>query len=748
MAATGNKKTYAYGLDILRIICTIAVLIYHVNPDFIPGGFLAVCCFLVLHGYLFVTSNAKKEHFSVAEYYTKRLFRLYLPMAVVVFVTLYAVSLFPDLMWLNKKPESISVLASYNNWWQITAGQSYFSRVTNSPFTHMWYISLLLQVEIVLPLCYRAFRWITRYIKFIFVWILVVAATIYSMTIIPALIKANAPEMRIYFGTDARIFSILLGVCLGLWRSNYKRMTFNFMKMKYVGEILFAIEMIALTVMFFVINETHSLYNYSFIITSLLTLLIIDTVNNRSSRVYRTLSITVIKRIASISYEVYLTHYPVLFLFILMGGIEGSAGILYVLSTIAISIILHYALSFRIKPFKFDNVLKLALCAALALPTFRGVIQFIRAKDYTQDMADMEAELNKSAEIQEQLQQEFMEKRRRERQLLSDPEKMIEDVDAKNLPISAVGDSVMLGAVPTLYRTFPNGEFDAAQNRSQYPAIEILQSWKNNGTLGNPVVIHIGTNGPVPASSYDQMVSICGDRYVYFLTTTNNWQFANRDTILSIGKKYKNVTIIDWEVYSRDHNEYFYYDGIHLTPEGRKGYAEYILDCIAQDLVVRKYNLDEDHSVMGIGDGYLLTCVDILRANLEEPYIITAEELNWDTVFADIDNLISTDSLPSKVFINIGSNKTIEQVTIQQLLDKLNGKEVYIIKTPMNKGNTTNDNIDAVVSGFEKVTVIDWSNAKKEHSEYFAFDRKHLTKAGSQALAELIIQTIGQKESE
>ena len=89
MAETATKKSYAYGLDILRILCTVAVLIYHINPELLPGGFLAVCSFLVLSGYLFVISNANKKNFSIPAYYSKRIIRLYLPMALVVLLTLY-----------------------------------------------------------------------------------------------------------------------------------------------------------------------------------------------------------------------------------------------------------------------------------------------------------------------------------------------------------------------------------------------------------------------------------------------------------------------------------------------------------------------------------------------------------------------------------------------------------------------------------------------------------------------------------
>ena len=71
-----KKDRYLYGLDILRIISTIAVLIYHINPDKLPGGYLAVCVFLVLHGYLFVVSNGHKEKFSIIGHFLKRIIRL------------------------------------------------------------------------------------------------------------------------------------------------------------------------------------------------------------------------------------------------------------------------------------------------------------------------------------------------------------------------------------------------------------------------------------------------------------------------------------------------------------------------------------------------------------------------------------------------------------------------------------------------------------------------------------------------
>ena len=72
-----NKKdSRIYGLDIIRIICTAAVFIYHLNRDILKGGYLAVCVFLVLYGYLLAVSAMRKDKFSLAGYYAKRIIRL------------------------------------------------------------------------------------------------------------------------------------------------------------------------------------------------------------------------------------------------------------------------------------------------------------------------------------------------------------------------------------------------------------------------------------------------------------------------------------------------------------------------------------------------------------------------------------------------------------------------------------------------------------------------------------------------
>ena len=99
---------YSYGLDILRLLCTGVVLVYHILPDMIPGGFLAVCSFLVLHGYLYVTSFNRNKT-SIVGRYIKRIIRLYIPMAITVALSIYALRYFPNIIWLNENQKLLAL---------------------------------------------------------------------------------------------------------------------------------------------------------------------------------------------------------------------------------------------------------------------------------------------------------------------------------------------------------------------------------------------------------------------------------------------------------------------------------------------------------------------------------------------------------------------------------------------------------------------------------------------------------------
>ena len=138
-----RSKGYFKDIDYIRLIACLGVLFYHLNV--LKGGFLAVCVFFVLSGYLSCISAFKKKKFSLKDYYKNKFIKLYIPLLLVVMLTIGVVSLIPSINWMNLKPETFSVLLGYNNFWQLNANLDYFAMHINSPFMHLWYIAILLQ---------------------------------------------------------------------------------------------------------------------------------------------------------------------------------------------------------------------------------------------------------------------------------------------------------------------------------------------------------------------------------------------------------------------------------------------------------------------------------------------------------------------------------------------------------------------------------------------------------------------------
>ncbi len=119
-----KEKEYYLGLDIIRILSCALVLLYHLN--IVKGGFLAVCTFFAMTGYLGCVSALKQEKFSIGKYYLNRIKKIYLPLIVVVALTIICVKFTPSINWINLKPETTSVIFGYNNFWQLSNLNLYF----------------------------------------------------------------------------------------------------------------------------------------------------------------------------------------------------------------------------------------------------------------------------------------------------------------------------------------------------------------------------------------------------------------------------------------------------------------------------------------------------------------------------------------------------------------------------------------------------------------------------------------------
>lgn len=150
--------------------------------------------------------------------------------------------------------------------------------------------------------------------------------------------------------------------------------------------------------------------------------------------------------------------------------------------------------------------------------------------------------------------------------------------------VSAIGDSVMLGAVDALQEEMPDLVLLNAQGSRQPPAaIDILQQFHAADHLGDAVVVHIGNNGPFTNEQFAEMMRALADvRKVLIVNLTVPYDVPDpvavpNNAVLANGaQRYPNAVLVDWHVASANHAEFFGEDGIHLTLEGAQAYAALI----------------------------------------------------------------------------------------------------------------------------------------------------------------------------
>lgn len=727
-------KKYYNKLDIIRLISCIAVLLYHMN--ILKGGFLAVCIFFVLSGYLSCISSFKKEKFSILSFYKNRLIHIYLPLVSTVFISILAITFFKDINWLNLKPESTSVLLGYNNFWQINANADYFARHISSPFMHFWYIAILLQFELIFPFIFILFKKIGdklhKIIPCILLSILSIIGTIYFYQMS---IKGNITF--VYYNTFTRVFSILFGLSLGFIHSYYDKITFKFLKNKYISSLIFYLYLILLIVMFIFIDSNNKYYALSMIITTLITCRLITyatlNISNKLNIIDKS-----INKLSKISYEIYLVQYPIIFIFQYI-NINNNLKILSIINLILFSsILIHIGLSFKKRKHIISNVFNILISIGIIGISIVGGYKYASAKDYTEDMKKLEEQLNNNQQMMEEKQKQYEENLKKEKEkyesMISDLENSEKNIKEMvgNLAIVGIGDSVMLGALDSLYQRFPNGYFDAKVSRTDWMANDILKDLKSKNMLSDNIIFNLGTNGDCGEQCKIDIINTCENRNLFWITVSNDKDVHVNDRLINLSEKYSNVHIIDWATISKGHSEYFVADGIHLTPTGSKVYAESIYNEIfkiyykefeeKKEKLLKEHEETEKNKISFIGNEILLNMYNELEKDYSDSRYYIDKEYTFDTIIKTLKKDIEDNKYNHKIVLLIDNSLNITNEQYNTIIDVSKNNYFYIVL--FNKNNTlSNDNIN----------IIEFYDNK-----YYMPDKIHLNKSGITELKKLL----------
>ena len=720
------KNKYYHNLDLIRVISCIIIFLYHLN--ILKGGYLAVCIFFTLSGYLSCKSLMKNDKVSLKDYYLNRLKKLYLPLFVVIMISIFIVTLFDKINWFNLKPESTSALLGYNNLWQIGANLDYFAKHIDSPFMHLWYMGILLQFDLVFPFLYMLLKKIKdNYDKTVAV---LIPYTLALISFIFFYIKFNSNEvMYAYYHTLTRVYALLFGVFLAFFHE-IKILVY---KNKITNRIIFYLYLVTLILSFIFIDVNSKLFLVSMILSSLITLRLI-TFSVSDSKKKLNIFDKVMKFISSISYEVYLVQYPVIFLFQYTNLHNYIKVPLIIVITFIISYLIHLALSIDKK--KLKKTLYIICLILIGIPTLIGLFKYIISRDYTKDMEALENKLNDNLDLVEKKREEYLRNQEKENESYqNDLNKILkseEELDSfvKNLKVTGIGDSVMLGAITELYKTFPKGYFDAKVSRTDYELNELLKNLKNKGLLGDVIIINLGTNGECNSSCKSVYMKTIGNRPVFWVNATNADFKSFNTNLVNFSKKYSNVHVVDWVSRAKGHKEYLVADRVHLTGSGMKAYSKTIYDAIYdyyhEQIVKEKENIENEHNLKEkekitlIGNDLLINLSSYLSDDLKNTDIVVNKDFTYNKVKEELNKKKVNKSLSYNIVFVF--DKTVK-IDYQELIKLYPDNKLYFV---------------LLENTFSNENTIDFYQEINNNSNYLMVDKIHLTNEGNKALSKLL----------
>ena len=344
-----NKRsellTYMPSLDGIRALSVLAVIIYHANKMWLPGGFLGVEVFFVISGYLItlllLAESEKNGSISLKEFWWRRARRLLPALWVVVLGVVVFAALFQREMLGTLRGDVIAALLYGFNWFQIWVGTSYFTSFEFVPLRHLWSLAVEEQFYLIWPVVMLIVAKFGKrrlpIVSAVFFGLAVILAIYTALVYQPGTISniGDTPNQFmslfgqsvsridfLFLGTLTRSSGLLLGAALAIWWRPWLLQNSRAGANKLFDFIGFG-GLAALALMMWrfqtVIEGTDEgtvgydfLFRGGFFLTDLASLAVIAAAVHPSSKILaRSLSNPVLVWLGRRSYGFYLFHWPV-----------------------------------------------------------------------------------------------------------------------------------------------------------------------------------------------------------------------------------------------------------------------------------------------------------------------------------------------------------------------------------------------------------------------------------------------------
>lgn len=593
-------KSYMPGLDGLRALAVLAVLLYHISPNQFIGGYIGVDLFFVISGFLITYRNLQNiqnpnKKFTLKNFWLRRARRLIPALVLVILVCVpIGAIIYPDIL-VGAFRQVAGALTYSTNWVEIIHGSNYFDQANPSLFKNFWSLAVEEQFYIIWPPLLLLL--LSRRLKNSQLITIVATIAVASMVLMGVL---AAPDnyTRVYYGTDTHCFGLAMGIIFAfIWNKEKGSLSKEWLSAQPWIPALAPVGLIGFILIVMLVPDTAAFtYPFGLVLGSLFSLFLVGAVIIRPDALFtRIMELAPLRWIGVRSYGIYLWHWPMLvFGRILiptaMGTVENVAvDVLFALISFVAS-----DLSYRFieEPMRKDGFIKsleklvdrvregvvgkiqAAVCVVLVLAT---IIAIATAPAKTQLQLQIEQQQAEQAQQAQEAQQNAGNGSPQDPGSIPnyDESQMTGIPDSST--ITAIGDSLISGNSIGFEEEFPEINFLAEPIRQWEQGVEVVKEGNNQGLIRQNVILDFGTNGGVSDEALVRQVidELGPNRRILLYNIYSPSSFVDEANAIyeKIAEEYPNVYLVDWNSVASGHPEYLLSDRTHTNIEGQNAFV-------------------------------------------------------------------------------------------------------------------------------------------------------------------------------
>jgi peptidoglycan/LPS O-acetylase OafA/YrhL len=623
------------GLDGLRGLAVALVLVFHVFPDTLPGGFLGVDVFFVLSGYLITGLLAPRLAAGPARpvlrgFWLGRVRRLGPELAAVVLAVCVAAGFAGPGFSAGLRAQVAAAALSATNWLLIVHGQSYFAGFAAAAghppaLEHLWSLAVEEQFYLIWPFLLRGV------LRTPCPALLTGAGALASFALMSAQAGSGSAD---YYSTLTHCGGLLLGAAVALRIPLGRLRALDPVRdarvLGAIGRLGLGGVIVVLVLATCLNGETTEPERGGIVLASLAAPAVLIAAACPSTDVARMLQWRPIVFLGARSYGVYLWHWP---LIALLGAPAAAQGMRAATDRAVVELglpLVLAALSHRLlaRPARHVDPRALwprltgrpgpawparaaaGLAVAALLPAAVGLFGAPRIDP---QQSALQAQISAGSAVAAASITDpgaggagnaagagadaGAAGQAAPRAAASPPAQAPSAAPLAVLPAAgppdpalgeettAVGDSVLLASAQALATRMPGIVIDAKVGRQAYEAPDVLDDLVARGLLRHFVVLALGTNGDLTEATLDEIKRIIGPGRVLVLVTVHvprSWQNTVNTLYVDYVVSHRDSLLVDWNATISPYPALLWTDDTHPRPSGAEVYANLLTDALAR----------------------------------------------------------------------------------------------------------------------------------------------------------------------